>query len=202
MATDCAPDAARADTDDAARAPLAERIDALPPQTQCRRCGYEGCRPYAIALAGGEAAHNRCPPGGAAGIDALATLLGRERPALDPACGSDADPGVAWIDENACIGCARCLPACPVDAIVGAPRRLHTVFERGCTGCELCLASCPVDCISMRARRAGEAAPSAQQNRLRHEAHQARAERRARERAALLSERKRVAPQSAPMRSR
>ena len=106
-----------------------DRIDALLPQTQCTRCGYDGCRPYAQALADAQAAINRCPPGGPAGIGALAALLGREPLPLDPACGSDADPGVAWIDPEACIGCARCLPPCPVDAIIGAQRYLHTVFE-------------------------------------------------------------------------
>ncbi len=181
---------------------LAERIDALLPQTQCRRCGYPGCRPYAQALADGEVAHNRCPPGGAAGIEALAALLGREPLALDPACGSESAPGVAWIAEGACLGCARCLPVCPVDAIIGAQRRLHSVFERRCTGCELCLASCPVDCITMRARRGAESAPTAQQNRAHHDAHQGRAARRANERAQLLSERKQVAAPSGPLRPR
>jgi Na+-translocating ferredoxin:NAD+ oxidoreductase subunit B len=170
-----------------------DRIDALLPQTQCTRCGYDGCRPYAQALADGEAAINRCPPGGPAGIEALAGLLDRLVLPLDPACGSDADPGVAWIDQDACIGCARCLPACPVDAIIGARRQLHTVFERTCTGCELCIASCPVDCIVMRPRAAGGPAPAPADNRTRYEAHLARVERSAHERSALLAERKRIA---------
>jgi electron transport complex protein RnfB len=172
---------------------MVDRIDALLPQTQCTRCGYDGCRPYAQALADGEAAINRCPPGGAAGIDALAGLLGREVLPLDPACGSDADPGVAWVDEAACIGCARCLPACPVDAIIGARRQLHTVFERVCNGCELCIASCPVDCIVMRPRTAGDPAPAPDENRARYEAHRARVQHSAYERSALLAERKRIA---------
>ena len=171
-------------------------IDALLPQTQCTRCGYDGCRPYAQALADAQAPINRCPPGGSAAISALAALLGREVLPLDPACGSDTDPGVAWIDQDACIGCARCLPPCPVDAIIGAQRQLHTVYERACTGCELCLASCPVDCIVMRPRAATEPAPAPTDNRARYQAHRARVERGANERSALLAERKRIA--SAP----
>jgi electron transport complex protein RnfB len=173
---------------------LADRIDALLPQTQCTRCGFDGCRPYAQALADGQSALNRCPPGGTAAIEALSALLGRAPLALDPACGTEADPGVAWIDADACIGCARCLPACPVDAIIGAQRFLHTVLERACNGCELCIASCPVDCISMRPRSAATLAPGAAANRERFEHHQARAQRRARERSTLLSARKRTVP--------
>jgi electron transport complex protein RnfB len=173
---------------------LVDQIDALLPQTQCARCGFQGCRPYSQALANGQSAINRCPPGGTAGIEALAALLGRAPLALDPACGSEADPGVAWIDADACIGCARCLPACPVDAIIGAQRFLHTVLERACNGCELCIASCPVDCIAMRPRTAAAAAPAAAENRERFERHQARAQRRTQERSALLSARKRAVP--------
>jgi electron transport complex protein RnfB len=128
----------------------AERIDALLPQTQCTRCGYAGCRPYAAAIAAGEAPINQCPPGGRATIEALARLLGREYLPLNPANGVESPPLVAWIDEERCIGCARCLPPCPVDAIVGASKYLHTVIVERCTGCELCLAPCPVDCIEMR----------------------------------------------------
>ena len=126
------------------------RIDALLPQTQCTRCGYAGCRPYAAAIAAGEAPINQCPPGGRATIEALARLLDREYPPLNPANGVETPPRVAWIDEERCIGCARCLPPCPVDAIVGASKYLHTVIAERCTGCELCLAPCPVDCIEMR----------------------------------------------------
>jgi Na+-translocating ferredoxin:NAD+ oxidoreductase subunit B len=172
---------------------LVDQIDALLPQTQCTRCGYDGCRPYAQALADDATALNRCPPGGTAGIHALAALLGRPVLPLDPACGSEADPGVAWIDPEACIGCARCLPACPVDAIIGAQRYLHTVLERDCNGCELCIASCPVDCIVMRPRAAGTAAPAQAANRNHYLARRARAQRHAGQRAALLAERKRAA---------
>lgn len=172
---------------------LADQIDALLPQTQCTRCGFDGCRPYAQALADDATAVNRCPPGGKAGIDALAALLGRASLPLDPACGSEAEPGMAWIDPEACIGCARCLPACPVDAIIGAQRYLHTVLERDCNGCELCIASCPVDCIVMRPRVVGAPAPAPAENRAHYQAHRARAQRRAGERSALLAERKRAA---------
>lgn len=172
---------------------LVDQIDALLPQTQCTRCGYDGCRPYAQALADDATAVNRCPPGGARGIDALAALLGRSVLPLDPACGSEADPGVAWIDPEACIGCARCLPACPVDAIIGAQRYLHTVLERDCNGCELCIASCPVDCISMRPRDGAALPPPPEENRRHYEAHRARARRRYAARSALLADRKRAA---------
>lgn len=129
--------------------PVVERIDALLPQTQCAQCGYPGCRPYARAVAAGEADINRCPPGGEETIRALAELLGRDERPLDAALGAPPVPQVAVIREADCIGCARCLPACPVDAIVGAPQYLHTVIEAECTGCELCLAPCPVDCIDL-----------------------------------------------------
>jgi Na+-translocating ferredoxin:NAD+ oxidoreductase subunit B len=172
---------------------VAERIDALLPQTQCTRCGYAGCRPYAAAIAAGEAQINQCPPGGHATIEALARLLGREYLPLNPANGIESPPRVAWIDEQRCIGCARCLPPCPVDAIVGASKYLHTVIAERCTGCELCLAPCPVDCIEMRP---GPAPDSAQAvlNRERFEAHEDRRERRARERREQLAAIKATAP--------
>ena len=128
---------------------LAERIDALLPQTQCRRCGFDGCRPYADALACGESNLNRCPPGGERLIEKLATLLDRRILPLDPDCGVETAPSVAWIDEPACIGCARCLDDCPTDAIVGARKRMHTVIAGDCSGCGLCVPLCPVDCIRM-----------------------------------------------------
>ncbi len=131
---------------------LAERIDALLPQTQCRRCGFDGCRPYAEALARGESALNRCPPGGRAVIAQLAALLGRPELPLDSDCGQQGPQLMAVIDEQVCIGCARCLDDCPTDAIVGARKRMHSVIAEDCSGCELCLPSCPVDCIHMVAR--------------------------------------------------
>jgi electron transport complex protein RnfB len=128
---------------------LAARIDALLPQTQCARCGYPTCRAYAQAIARNETDINHCPPGGADGVIALANLLGRAAKPLDPANGIESPPLVAFIDESLCIGCTKCIQACPVDAIVGAAKRMHTVIESECTGCELCLAPCPVDCIEL-----------------------------------------------------
>jgi electron transport complex protein RnfB len=130
--------------------PDAASIDALLPQTQCGRCQFAGCRPYAEAIAAGEADINRCPPGGDATIRALAALLRREPRPLDPEVGQPQPRQVAWIDDARCIGCARCIPACPVDAIVGAQKLAHTVIADHCTGCELCLPPCPVDCIDLR----------------------------------------------------
>jgi electron transport complex protein RnfB len=152
---------------------LAARIDALLPQTQCTRCGYSGCAPYAAAIAGGEAAINQCPPGGKATIEALARLLERPVLPLNPNNGVEAPLQVAWIDESRCIGCARCLSPCPVDAIVGAPKYMHTVLADRCTGCELCLPPCPVDCIEMRAAP-DQAANQPSVNRERFAAHSSR----------------------------
>jgi electron transport complex protein RnfB len=170
----------------------AEEIDALLPQTQCTRCGYTGCKPYAEAIASGEAAINQCPPGGAATIEALASLLDRARLPLNPANGIEGPPTVAVIDEERCIGCAKCLPPCPVDAIVGARKFMHTVVESLCTGCELCIAPCPVDCIVM-VPLGDSAAPTPSLNRDRYAAHNERIARRAREHADLLERRKRAA---------
>lgn len=129
---------------------LVARIDALLPQTQCGQCLYPGCKPYAAAIARGEADIDRCPPGGDATVRALALLLDRPARPVDAAYGITRGPVVAWIDEDRCIGCARCLPPCPVDAIVGAQRYMHTVIRDRCTGCELCIPACPVDCIELR----------------------------------------------------
>ena len=129
--------------------PMVERIDRLLPQTQCGQCNFPGCRPYAQAIAAGTADINQCPPGGEAGVRALAELLGREAKPLDPAHGTPKPPVVAWIVEDDCIGCTKCIQACPVDAIVGAPKQMHTVIADLCTGCELCLPPCPVDCIDL-----------------------------------------------------
>lgn len=130
---------------------LIECIDDLLPQTQCGRCTFKGCRPYATAVARGEADINQCPPGGDATAAALANLLGREPKRVDPKFGSmPSQAAVAWIDEPACIGCTKCIQACPVDAIVGASKFMHTVIAAQCTGCELCIPPCPVDCIEMR----------------------------------------------------
>ena len=130
--------------------PLVEKIDALLPQTQCGQCGYPGCRPYAEAINQGDAI-NKCPPGGDATIQALADLLGRDPAPLDGEA-TDEDT-VAYIREAECIGCTKCIQACPVDAIIGAAKQMHTVIEDECTGCDLCVAPCPVDCIDMLPRR-------------------------------------------------
>ena len=126
---------------------LAARLNALLPQTQCTRCGYPTCRDYANAMAQGTSDIDRCPPGGAEGVAALARLLGREPKPLDPTIGVEAPPVVAFIEEDICIGCTKCIQACPVDAIVGAAKRMHTIVAAECTGCELCIPPCPVDCI-------------------------------------------------------
>ena len=129
--------------------PVVERIDALLPQTQCAQCGFPGCRPYAQAIASGEAEINQCPPGGEATIRALAELLGREPRPLNADNGVETPKRLALIDETRCIGCTLCIQACPVDAIVGAAKFTHTVIAEECTGCELCLPPCPVDCIDL-----------------------------------------------------
>src|SRR5689334_8225802 len=129
---------------------LAARVDALLPQTQCRQCGYSGCSPYAAAVAHGEADINRCPPGGQDTVAEIARLVGVPAKPLDPACGVPSAPAVAVIEEALCIGCTKCIQACPVDAIVGAAKLMHTVIIDECTGCDLCVAPCPVDCIEMR----------------------------------------------------
>ena len=128
---------------------LVHRIDALLPQTQCRRCGEIGCRPYAEAIAGGKAPIDRCPPGGHATITALAELLYVPALPLDTSRGNTQPFALALIDEATCIGCTLCIQACPTDAIVGAAKLMHTILADRCTGCELCLPPCPVDCIAM-----------------------------------------------------
>ncbi len=124
------------------------------PQTQCGRCHYSGCRPYAEAIARHEADINQCPPGGTETVAALANLLGVAGKPLNPEHGHRQPPQVAWIDEKRCIGCVKCIQACPTDAILGAAKQMHTVIAGECTGCELCLAPCPMDCISMKIHRA------------------------------------------------
>jgi electron transport complex protein RnfB len=178
----------------------AQTIDELLPQTQCTRCGYQGCLPYAEAIANGAADINRCPPGGTETILALAALTGRPAAPLNLENGIEAAPTVAFIDEARCIGCTKCLPPCPVDAIVGAPRLMHTVIAELCTGCELCIAPCPVDCIVMlpllaSPAHAALALPTAQASRARFAAHNQRSARRAAERAAVLADKKRGARQ-------
>ena len=156
---------------------LVDTLDALLPQTQCGRCGYDACRPYAQALAAGECDLNRCPPGGVETIGALAAALGRPARALDPDCGPAPPPQRAWIDPEVCIGCTKCIQACPVDAIVGVGKRLHGVIADECNGCGLCVAPCPVDCIHLPPQpepSPAERAARAAVNRRRYEARQRR----------------------------
>lgn len=180
---------------------LADRIDALLPQTQCTKCGYAACRPYAEAIARGDADINRCPPGGDAGIRELAALVDRPYQPLDPASGSERPRHVAVIDESLCIGCTLCIQACPVDAIVGAPRLMHTVIAALCSGCDLCVAPCPVDCIEMVPATGGDAVwgrDRADAARERFEARRRRLERERAERSERLARRALQSTRSGP----
>ena len=138
---------------------LAARIDRLLPQTQCGQCGFAGCKPYAEAIARGEADINQCPPGGDVGVRTLARFLGLQAKPLNPINGAEKPALVALIREEECIGCTKCIQACPVDAIIGAPKLMHTVLADLCTGCELCIPPCPVDCIDLVPARAIGARP-------------------------------------------
>lgn len=162
-----------------ARIPLVDQIDALLPQTQCTKCGTAGCRPYAEEIASGKAPHNRCVPGGADTIAELAALLEKPVLPLDPAFGVEpATRRVAFIREAECIGCTKCIQACPVDAIVGAAKLMHTIITDECTGCDLCIPPCPVDCIEIhdfpKVTDAEEKRRLAAHNRMRFEARKAR----------------------------
>ena len=132
------------------RSDAVDAVNRLLPQTQCGQCGYPGCRPYAEAILKNSAPINRCPPGGDSTLRALAELLDRPATGIDESLGQPTGGKKAFVDESACIGCARCLHVCPVDAILGAHQFMHTVIADECTGCELCVAACPVDCISLR----------------------------------------------------
>ncbi|MDO9420658.1 MAG: electron transport complex subunit RsxB [Herminiimonas sp.] len=128
---------------------LADQLEDLLPQTQCTKCGYPACRPYAEAMADGSASYNQCPPGGIEGVARLAKVLGKKVIPINPVNGVERPRPVAFIDEAICIGCTLCIQACPVDAIVGAAKQMHTIVTDLCTGCDLCVAPCPVDCIAM-----------------------------------------------------
>ena len=177
---------------------LAARIEALLPQTQCTQCGYAGCKPYSQAIAWGEAGIDQCPPGGEAGVRALAELLRREPKPVNPAHGAEKPPQVAFVREAECIGCTKCIQACPVDAIVGASKLMHTVVAELCTGCELCVPVCPVDCIALEnasGERAGWQAWSeadARQALQRYEARRLRKERESHEHAERLEQKARA----------
>ncbi|OHX14942.1 electron transport complex subunit RsxB [Chromobacterium sphagni] len=190
---------------------LVERIDALLPQTQCGQCGHAGCRPYAEALAEGRDPINRCPPGGEDGIRALAELLRQPAIPFAPDAPQPKPRALAYIREDSCIGCTLCIQACPVDAIVGAAKQMHTVIAAECTGCELCLAPCPVDCIDMapvadpaddkRERvmaRAGQARMRYQRRQTRQAREQADKARRLAERAAVAAPAAATAPGHQP----
>ena len=172
---------------------LADRIEDLLPQTQCTKCGYPACRPYAEAIAAGNASYNQCPPGGAEGIARIAELLGKPVIPINPVHGLERERPVAVIDESACIGCTLCIQACPVDAIVGAAKQMHTVIASLCTGCDLCVPPCPVDCLDMQAAtpgRTGWAAWSqadADAARARHDARTSRLQREKQENDARLA---------------
>jgi len=147
-----------------------DQIDRALPQTQCTKCGYNGCRPYAQAIVFENEAINRCPPGGEATLAALALLTGRVLLPLDVSRGVHKPLEVAIIDETLCIGCTLCITACPVDAIIGAPRQMHVIVAEACSGCELCIAPCPVDCISMKPASHAWDTARADAARARHEA--------------------------------
>ncbi|MDO4435329.1 MAG: electron transport complex subunit RsxB [Cardiobacteriaceae bacterium] len=132
--------------------PIAEQIDAILPQTQCGQCNFPGCKPYAQAIADGKADINQCPPGGQEGVDKIAEILGVETKPLNAEHGEESEAEVAFIIEDWCIGCTKCIQACPVDAIIGANKRMHTIISDECTGCRLCVEPCPVDCIIMKPR--------------------------------------------------
>ena len=178
--------------------PLAARLHAALPQTQCTRCGYPDCAGYAEAIAAGQAPINQCPPGGAEGIERLSAISGQPVLPLNPANGVEGPRTLAVIDEDWCIGCTLCLDACPTDAILGGNKRMHTVIEPYCTGCELCVPVCPVDCIALEnasGERSGWNAWSeadARQALARYEDRKARLQREAQEHAARLEEKARA----------
>lgn len=176
---------------------LTDRVDALLPQTQCTKCGYDGCRPYAAAIADGEAPINRCPPGGQDGVRALAELLHTQELPLDLGRGEPGPLLVALIDESHCIGCTLCIRACPVDAIAGANKRMHTVLPDLCSGCDLCVAPCPVDCIEMVPAGRSWSDADARSARQRHQSRAARLSRETADNARLMADAPAPVPEAA-----
>jgi electron transport complex protein RnfB len=181
---------------------LEDAIDRVLPQAQCRKCGYPACRPYARAVAHGEADINRCPPGGDAAIRRLAALTGRPYRPLDPACGAEQPRHVALIEEARCIGCTLCIDACPVDAIIGARKQMHTMLTELCTGCELCLPPCPVDCIAMVPATGADAVWDERRADAARDRYERRETRLARRRALASPQAKRAAVEAALARAR
>jgi len=169
---------------------LVEQIDALLPQTQCTQCGFSGCKPYAQAISDGSADINQCPPGGGAGIKKLAALLNVKEKPLNPTFGSEQPRKIAFIIEQDCIGCTKCIPPCPVDAILGANKYMHTVITAECTGCELCAAPCPVDCIIMKEAKTPWNQTAADHARQRHQNKQQRLQQQAQEKVERLQKQK------------
>ncbi len=158
---------------------MIEALNNLLPQTQCGQCGFKGCRPYAEAIVSGEADINQCPPSGDSGIAKIAEFLNVPTKLLNTQFGEHKSKSVAVIDESQCIGCVKCIAACPVDAIVGSAKFMHTVITQECTGCELCIAPCPIDCISMQPLENPKLAPSNSHSKKRYETRLARQEKEA-----------------------
>ena len=180
---------------------LIDRIDAVLPQTQCTQCGFDGCRPYAQALAAGTTLINRCPPGGDAGIEKLAAVLDTPVLPLDESCGQPGPLLVAVIDETHCIGCTLCIQACPVDAIMGANKFMHTIIPDLCSGCELCIAPCPVDCITMEDAQRPWTPDDANAARTRHEQRALRLQRNAQEKEDRMRRASTAAARTSPLAS-
>lgn len=169
---------------------MLERLNELLPQTQCGQCGFKGCKPYAQAMLAGEADINQCPPGGDLGVEKIAHFLGVSAKPLNTQFGEHKPKSVALIDEETCIGCVKCIAACPVDAIVGAAKFMHTVIASACTGCALCLVACPIDCITLHPLATPDSAPSSLYAKQCYEAKLQRKEKEAQEKAERLRRQK------------
>lgn len=165
---------------------MIEQLNDLLPQTQCGQCSFKGCRPYAEAILAGDADINQCPPSGDEGIAKIAAFLNVPAKPLNTQFGEHKSKSVAVIDEASCIGCVKCIAVCPVDAILGSSKMMHTVILSECTGCELCIAPCPVDCISMHILENPQLAPTNLHAKKRYEARLTRKEKEALEKAEKL----------------